>query len=173
MNMPRSAYAYNLRTAHKGLDVLSKQKMNGTLIYLTASMGGRRYIPDSGTIYGSEMINSNEALIVPIANYCRNADYEFGFSEQNFTAPFYLSEKEERFIAFDDERSLGIKFCMRKKTRSALKYGLAIYDVEMDDSTNRCGKGSYKRLKFIRSLVDYVNNNFTSESAWQRKSCPR
>ncbi|KAK8768304.1 hypothetical protein V5799_015231 [Amblyomma americanum] len=109
LNMPDKSYGVNLATGHQALDKLSREAMNGTVLYLTVSMGARRYKPDETSAYRAEVESSDETFIVSIADYCKNKDYAFGFSEANPIAPFYYSEKDERFIAFDDERSLGIK----------------------------------------------------------------
>ncbi|XP_077495045.1 uncharacterized protein LOC144106181 [Amblyomma americanum] len=169
MDMPDSSYTYNLATGHAALAFFAKEPMNGTALFLSATMMARRYAPDETSAYLSEVLNSNETFFVSIADYCKNSNYEFGFSEQNPVAPFYTSAKEKRFIAFDDSRSMAMKFCQGKKDHTSLKYGIAVFDVELDDWGNKCGKVAYERLKSVRKLVDYMNNNFTSPSGF--KNC--
>ncbi|KAK8778229.1 hypothetical protein V5799_020431 [Amblyomma americanum] len=154
------------RTGHEALDYLAKQPMNGTALFLSVTMAARRYTPGEKNAYLSEMLKSNETLLVDVVDYCKKGNYELGFSEKDPVGPFYSSTKEERFIAFDDSRSIAVKFCQGKKYRTSLKYGIAVFDVEMDDPENKCGEGSYARLKSIRKLVDYMNNNFTSPSGF-------
>ncbi|XP_077497549.1 uncharacterized protein LOC144108145 [Amblyomma americanum] len=100
--------------------------------------------------------------------YCKNSNYEFGFSDRNPVAPFYSSAKEKKFIAFDDSRSMAMKFCQGKKDHTSVKYGIAVFDVELDDPENKCGMGAYSRLKSVKKLFDYMNNNFTSPSDFEK-----
>ncbi|XP_049276025.1 uncharacterized protein LOC125760241 [Rhipicephalus sanguineus] len=165
MNMPDHAYMYYLRTAHKGVRHLHATNMNGTSFYITVTMAAKRYIPDENYAYKAEMLPSKEALEVPIMDYCKDTKYEFGFQESEPVAPYYVSQREGRFISFDDSKSLGIKLCRGRKKLHGIKYGLIIYSTEMDDPTNQCGKGAYPRVNFLRKLVDFFRNNFTSPDA--------
>ncbi|KAH6922864.1 hypothetical protein HPB50_019923 [Hyalomma asiaticum] len=99
--------------------------------------------------------------------YCKNTNYQFGFQSTEPVGPYYVSKKEERFISFDDSRSLGIKLCRGRKKMVDIRYGLIVYDTEMDDPTNQCGMGTYPRLKFLRRLIDFFLKNFTSPDAFE------
>ncbi|XP_075730584.1 uncharacterized protein LOC142772270 [Rhipicephalus microplus] len=165
LNMPDHAYRYNLRTAHKGIRHLHAQHLNDTTFYITVTMAAKRYIPDEIYAYKAEMLHSKETLEVPVMNYCKNTNYEFGFQESEPIAPYYVSQKERRFISFDDWRSLGIKLCKGRKKLLDANYGLIVYSTEMDYPTNQCGKSVYPRVKFLRKLMNFFRQNFTSPNS--------
>ncbi|KAL3211915.1 hypothetical protein MRX96_036179 [Rhipicephalus microplus] len=153
------------RTAHKGIRHLHAQHLNDTTFYITVTMAAKRYIPDEIYAYKAEMLHSKETLEVPVMNYCKNTNYEFGFQESEPIAPYYVSQKERRFISFDDWRSLGIKLCKGRKKLLDANYGLIVYSTEMDDPTNQCGKSVYPRVKFLRKLMNFFRQNFTSPNS--------
>lgn len=168
LDMPDQAYRYYLRTAHNGIRHLRDQHhINGTAFYITVSMAAKRYIPDEKYAYRAEMLESKEQFWVPIMAYCKNTNYTFGFQSTEPVGPYYVSKKEERFISFDDSRSLGIKLCRGRKKMVDIRYGLIVYDTEMDDPKNQCGMGTYPRLKFLRRLIDFFLKNFTSPDAFE------
>ncbi|KAH7957928.1 hypothetical protein HPB51_028112 [Rhipicephalus microplus] len=98
----------------------------------------------------------NMTLLFEILKYCKNTNYEFGFQESEPIAPYYVSQKERRFISFDDSSSLGIKLCKGKKKLLDTNYGLIVYSTEMDDPTNQCGKGVYTRVKSAESAEHWA-----------------
>ncbi|KAL1440218.1 hypothetical protein MTO96_009526 [Rhipicephalus appendiculatus] len=152
MNMPDHAYRYYLRTAHKGVRLLHAEPLNGTAFYITVTMAAKRYIPDENYAYKAEMLPSKEKLEVPIMDYCNNTKYEFGFHESEPVAPYYVSEREGRFISFDDSRSLAIKLCRGRKKLLGIEYGLIVYSTEMDDPTNQCGKGGLPTSQLLKKI---------------------
>lgn len=162
-----AVYRSNMRTAHSGIAAFSKEDVNGTAFYVSLSLAARCYVPDEKYAFRAEMVDSAEPLLVPIMDYCKDKEYHLGFQDKDPVGGYYVSQTKERFITFDDSRSLGMKFCRGKKNLTDLRYGLLAFNTELDDPNNECGKGSYQRLKFLRKLVDFFYNNFTTPSAWE------
>ncbi|KAL1440221.1 hypothetical protein MTO96_009529 [Rhipicephalus appendiculatus] len=163
----KAVYTYNMHTAHKGLKSIADQEMNHTAFYFTASMAGRRYIPEKAYAYLGTMQASLEKLFVDVTAYCKNDKYKYGFEEKGVIGSYYSSEKEKRFITFDDSKALGMKFCKGKKSLIDVNYGFLVYNVEMDDPTNKCGKGAYWRVKFLRRLAEFFRDNFTTPDSFK------
>ncbi|KAH7974049.1 hypothetical protein HPB49_008943 [Dermacentor silvarum] len=149
-------------TAHKNIRKIAHQELNHTAFYFTATMAARRYIPEKTYAYLAPMQPSVEELFVDIMAYCKNSKYTYGFQGKDVVGSFYVSDEEKKFISFDDSKALGMKFCKGKKDLIDVNYGFIAYNVEMDDPTNKCGKGAYHRVKFLRRLAEFFRDNFTT-----------
>ncbi|XP_075526361.1 uncharacterized protein LOC142558088 [Dermacentor variabilis] len=114
------------------------------------------------------MLETHDQLFVGLMNYCKDKEFHFGFQDKDPVGAYYVSRTKKRFITFDDSRALAMKFCRGKKDLTGVRYGLVAFNTELDDPNNECGRGSYPRLKFIRKLVDFFYNNFTSPSAHEK-----
>ncbi|KAH7938719.1 hypothetical protein HPB51_028762 [Rhipicephalus microplus] len=133
------------------------KNLNDTTFYITVTMATKRYIPDENYAYKAEMLPSKETLEVPIMNYCKNMNYEFGFQESEPIAPYYVSQKEGRFISFDDSRSLGIKDI---PVDQFLRNGIPAVPVALVPSND--GFIRMKNPKVIQAELRAVTSHFHS-----------
>ncbi|XP_049513866.1 uncharacterized protein LOC125941021 [Dermacentor silvarum] len=156
-----AVYSYYMATAHKNLRKIADQELNHTAFYFTATMAAKQYTPEKDYAFLSTMEPRTDKLYVDISPYCKNAKYTYGFQEKEVVGSFYMSKEEKKFISFDDPKALAMKFCKGKKDLIDVDYGLIAYNVEMDDPTNKCGKGAYYRVKFLRRLAEFFRDNFT------------
>ncbi|XP_070396116.1 uncharacterized protein [Dermacentor albipictus] len=103
---------------------------------------------------------------------CKNKDWSAGFREESPTGAYYANTKIHRMVTYDNERSFRAKLCKGKRLITAAKYGLAIYDVNLDDPGNVCGNGAYSRVRYLKKLMHFFIEKFNSandydECMWQ------
>lgn len=72
-----------------------------------------------------------------------------------------------RIFSYDNEVSFGRKLCSVKAENAELRFGIAAYDLEYDDSYGNCVlqnvyNEGFSRLRALRRIVDYFKT-FTSE----------
>ncbi|KAL1481941.1 hypothetical protein MTO96_015255 [Rhipicephalus appendiculatus] len=77
-------------------------------------------------------------------------------------------EKSQTVFTYDNGKSYRYKLCTLKKNLTSLRYGILAVGINMDDTTNQCGQGSYARLRVLRWLVDYFNSSFDSPDAYDQ-----
>ncbi|XP_077489436.1 uncharacterized protein LOC144100335 [Amblyomma americanum] len=160
-------YKYNLDTAHWALSELPKRKLGYTQFFLSVTTGGRYYTPtkdDKLEILARNGYVTNEPLFIDIGQVCKDKDWSEGYHEENPMGPYYANPKIERVVTYDDERSLREKLCTGKKRIPKVKYGIAVYDANLDDPRNVCGNGAYSRLRFLKRLKGFFNEKFLGAS---------
>ncbi|KAK8776648.1 hypothetical protein V5799_030007 [Amblyomma americanum] len=104
---------------------------------------------------------------------CNNPDFldHLKYDDQN-EAMWTFDQGRSMFI-YDNELALCRKLCMVKANHTSLRYGIAVFDLDYEDSSNQCSKqnkfpGGFSRLQTLRKVLDYFKG-FTS--AQQKEGC--
>ncbi|KAL1427339.1 hypothetical protein MTO96_017626 [Rhipicephalus appendiculatus] len=67
-------------------------------------------------------------------------------------------------VTYDNEEAFIQKLTAVKNLDPSVPFGLAVYDVDLDDSGNTCASvnkyGAFSRLKQLRKLLDSFNDNY-------------
>ncbi|XP_070396113.1 uncharacterized protein [Dermacentor albipictus] len=171
----KQTYAYNLDSAHWALGKLPQQKLGYTRFFLSVATGARYYAPVKDAKYeilAATYYNKDEPPYIDIGQVCKNKDWSAGFREESPTGAYYANTKIHRMVTYDNERSFRAKLCKGKRLITAAKYGLAIYDVNLDDPGNVCGNGAYSRVRYLKKLMHFFIEKFNSandydECMWQ------
>ncbi|KAL1427230.1 hypothetical protein MTO96_017524 [Rhipicephalus appendiculatus] len=83
---------------------------------------------------------------------------QLNYSTEHHATITYLTSIDRTFT-YDNERAFAEKLCRVKALGTDVPFGIAVYDVDYDDSDNKCGYlnlfGAHSRLKALRKLVDY------------------
>ncbi|KAL3248887.1 hypothetical protein MRX96_056293 [Rhipicephalus microplus] len=76
-------------------------------------------------------------------------------------------EKSQMVFTYDNDKSYRYKVSVASTWRVC---GMASspLGINMDDTTNKCGQGSYARLRTLRWLVEYFNTSFNSPDDYDR-----
>ncbi|XP_049523168.1 uncharacterized protein LOC125945472 [Dermacentor silvarum] len=109
-------------------------------------------------------------VLLPLANrthgipeFCKDAEYEETY-DSTYNVAFYTKFNKQPTFAFsyDNKQSLRYKLCSLKANYTTLHYGIAVFDLDVDDWDNKCGFGNYSRLRFVKDLLNYFRFGFFS-----------
>ncbi|XP_075726041.1 uncharacterized protein LOC142767712 [Rhipicephalus microplus] len=90
---------------------------------------------------------------------------QFNYSTEHHAVITYIAFLRRTFV-YDDEKAFAEKLCRAKSLGHSVPFGIAVYDIDFEDYDNKCTKqnsnGAFSRLKVLRKVVDYFNENSTS-----------
>ncbi|KAL1413904.1 hypothetical protein MTO96_007953 [Rhipicephalus appendiculatus] len=73
-----------------------------------------------------------------------------------------------RMFVYDDEQALCQKLCLVKTNHTNVPFGVAVYDVDYEDTDNTCSdlnlRDNYSRLKTVRNVANFLARKFTDPS---------
>ncbi|KAL1413898.1 hypothetical protein MTO96_007947 [Rhipicephalus appendiculatus] len=81
---------------------------------------------------------------------------------------FTFDENQRRMFVYENEKSLCRKLCLAKANITKLEFGVAIYDLDYEDTDNTCAdqntKGAYSRLQTVSTVLKFLVSKFTDPS---------
>ncbi|XP_077548676.1 uncharacterized protein LOC144162030 [Haemaphysalis longicornis] len=133
---------------------------------ISMSVAVRYYRPQESSDLGSRCIGLDNAEwslgIGSFTENCKNGTYEDPVERvDNYEVmQTFRTEPSPLTIVFDSEDTLFAKFCKARREFSGFSFGLALFDVEMDDAANSCNAhnkyGHYTLLRAGRRALQYV-----------------
>ncbi|KAL3209168.1 hypothetical protein MRX96_009356 [Rhipicephalus microplus] len=172
------AYPVRLVRVLSALATLKKVLKNTPALAVSLGMGGRWYEP--AYLNRNVSLPGNVSLghpckttsrgdapprhqISSIAEACEDPNYNETFSyDSTFNSLFAYAKSDFLLFTYDSADSFLNKICETKKNVTDLKYNIVADDIQFDDIDNLCGYGSYYRLRTLKSLCEYLAENYTS-----------
>ncbi|KAL1413901.1 hypothetical protein MTO96_007950 [Rhipicephalus appendiculatus] len=81
---------------------------------------------------------------------------------------FDPGHSQRRMFVYENEKSLCRKLCLAKANITKLEFGVAIYDLDYEDTDNTCAdqnaKGAYSRLQTVSTVLKFLVSKFTDPS---------
>ncbi|KAK8784036.1 hypothetical protein V5799_009600 [Amblyomma americanum] len=102
---------------------------------------------------------------------CKKPEYNTTYLASNHTGVVSGCNECKKVLTYDNEQSYRYKFCTLKRNLTSVRYGLLAIGIDVDDTANECGQGSYARLRSLRWLADFLKHNFTSPNSFD--TCQR
>nr|XP_050031705.2 uncharacterized protein LOC126527904 [Dermacentor andersoni] len=177
---PAHDYIYSMETAHESIRVLLSSGVNASMA-VSVAMFGRWYKPlhpdpEVKDRPGNYSLFEScdyipETQLGFVSKVCRDPRYRHTFYDHALHARVTYNKAAERLFVYDDEQSLRYKLCLSRAQYSTIKYGVAVYNLEYADDENSCGNGIYSRLRTVRQLLSFFQDNFTSPSDADRCEC--
>ncbi|XP_075550080.1 uncharacterized protein LOC142583477 [Dermacentor variabilis] len=163
-------YKYSMSLEYAALmEFASKWKPSSSL-FVSVPLHGRWYTYD-GDDYAFDTlcgVDRPPSFYGSVAEVCRNPEYNTTYVVVPHTGVISACEKLQKVFTYDNSKSYRYKLCTLKKNLTSLRYGILAFGIDWDDTTNRCGQGSYARLRTLRWLADFFKNTFTSPGAYDQ-----
>ncbi|KAH7945491.1 hypothetical protein HPB49_011406 [Dermacentor silvarum] len=162
-------YKYSMSLEYAALlKFASKWKPSSTL-FVSVPLHGKWYTYDDDYAFDTLCgVDEPPSLYGSVVEVCKNSEYNTTYVMVPHTGVMSACEKLQRVFTYDDSKSYRYKLCTLKKNLTSLQYGILALGIDLDDTTNRCGQGSYDRLRTLRWLVDFFKNSFTSPDAYDQ-----
>ncbi|KAL1446788.1 hypothetical protein MTO96_028734 [Rhipicephalus appendiculatus] len=153
MDSPGGSYPYSLRHWAEVFEEISKAALPTTLA-LSVGMYIRRYQP--------RYPGPNLPHQYPPENYtCGNQCTDFPDS-QLLPSSAVCKDKWRYTTVYDSTYHL----CKLKEEHWTLKFTVAAMGVEYADTTKFCRRDRYGHMNRVRSIVDFITRNFTSQGSF-------
>ncbi|XP_049513972.1 uncharacterized protein LOC119431736 [Dermacentor silvarum] len=96
---------------------------------------------------------------------CRDSAYTVAYHKEEPQGAVAYNRGAGKLLAYDNPESLRRKLCAARSNVTAVKYGFTAFNVEYEDATNRCGEGSFSRLRALKDLLNAFARRDSSEEA--------
>ncbi|KAL1427320.1 hypothetical protein MTO96_017608 [Rhipicephalus appendiculatus] len=159
-------YPYNIITAVSVLQSLSYEDVSAKLL-LSVGMKGRSTtaLPGEPALPGGRCLHDVKAKAFrSYVEVCTDAFWSTQLKYDTLRYDAYTFDASERkWFIFDDEYAICEKICrMREAYTFPVRYGIAVYDLEYEDYSNKCSWlnkfGAFSRVKMSRKIVEYFSN---------------
>lgn len=170
-------YPYDLVTAAETIENLKPADSNATSWLTSVSMKGRWTVklPHTGNqgIMSPCKQNTSMRYFGVYTEICNNPAFVPYLKYDDYNAAMWTFDQKTSMFIYDNERSLCQKLCLDKANHTSIRFGIAVFDLDYEDSSNQCSRqnqfpGGFSRLKTLRKIVDYFKG-FTSEQ--QKDGC--
>ncbi|XP_065292069.1 uncharacterized protein [Dermacentor albipictus] len=156
----------SLRDAHETVRKLDSRGIKAAL-FVSLAMFGRWYKPRyqnfesrdrSGSLRGFAFLqkcrHDSGDVRGSHVQVCRDSAYTIAYHEEEPQGAVAYSEGAGKLLAYDNPESLRRKLCACRDNVTAVKYGFTAFNVEYEDAANRCGEGSFSRLRALKGLLN-------------------
>lgn len=163
-------YTYSMTLEYEALSEFASKKLLPSL-FVTVPLHGKWYPYDNEGQYTFDTlcgVDDPSSPLGSVAEVCKNAACNTTYVEVPHVGLLSACEKSQMVFTYDNDKSYRYKLCILKKNLASLRYGILAVGINMDDTTNKCGQGSYARLRTLRWLVEYFNTSFNSPDDYDR-----
>ncbi|XP_037515692.1 uncharacterized protein LOC119392809 [Rhipicephalus sanguineus] len=164
-------YKYSMTLEHDALSKFASQEKPFSTLFVTVPLYGKWYTYDNQGEYTFDTlcgVDDPPSLLGSVAEVCKNPECNTTYVEAPHAGVLSACEKSQTVFTYDNSKSYRHKLCTLKRNLTSLRYGILAVGINMDDTTNRCGGGSYARLRTLRFLVDYFKSSFNSPDAYDQ-----
>ncbi|KAH7974153.1 hypothetical protein HPB49_010573 [Dermacentor silvarum] len=167
----------SLRDAHDTVRKLDSRGIRAAL-FVSLAMFGRWYKPRyqnpesrarSGSLRGFGFLqkcrHDSGDVLGSHVQVCRDSAYTIAYHKEEPQGAVAYYRGAGKLLAYDNPESLRRKLCAARSNVTAVKYGFTAFNVEYEDATNRCGEGSFSRLRALKDLLNAFARRDSSEEA--------
>lgn len=162
---PLARYQPNIMETLEFLRV-QNVSLEASVAMISMSLAARYYAPLDSFDPGSKCIALDDAEkrlgVGSFAENCKDGAYVDGVERLGKYEVMRIARTQPHrlVIIFDSEDTIFAKLCKARRELDGVPYGLALFDVELDDATNACSGrnkyGDYTLVRAGRRTLQYV-----------------